>query len=108
MTIKQARARFKQVFRTDAPEELTIEQIQLKIDEEKLKKAEAKSKADAEKSVKQDQIKSVLPSSKNPKYQVRFGVIIPGMGKFTRAQIEENEAVMEYLIEIGSPAVVKL
>lgn len=93
MTLKQAKARYKQVFKSDAPEELSIADIQSKIELFKAEKAA---------------VKHAEPAVKKAKYKARFGVIIEGMGKFKKAEIEANEEVMGYLIEIGSPAVVKL
>lgn len=108
MTIKQARARFKQVFKSDAPEELSIEDIQAKLDAHKAMKAVESMAKNSANPDKEPKAKKATKVGGAQEYKVRFGVIIPGMGKYSKSEIEANEDVMEYLIDIGSPAVVKL
>ncbi len=106
MTLKQARARYKQVFKSDAPEELSIADIESKLEAMKAEKAKAKADVDAAKPA--ESAKAVKGPANSPKYKARFGVIIEGMGKFTKAEIEASPEVIQYLVEIGSPAVIKL
>lgn len=48
-------------------------------------------------------------ASKAPKFKVNFGVEIPEMKKtYSKADLEANEEICEYLHEIGSGAVTKL
>lgn len=43
-----------------------------------------------------------------PKVKVNFGVEIPGVGKFTKEEIEADADIQNHLLEIGSGAVTKL
>jgi hypothetical protein len=43
-----------------------------------------------------------------PKVKVNFGIEIPGVGKFTKEEIEADADIQNHLLEIGSGAVTKL
>jgi hypothetical protein len=74
-------------------------------EEQKAKAAEAK----AEKEAKASAVKAEKEAkSTSPKVKVNFGVEIPGVGKFTKEDIEADADIQEMLLEIGSQAVTKL
>lgn len=123
MTIKQARAQYKQLFNAECPENLTVEQIQEQLAQARAKKAydaavseyqKVFGEAPAEGLTKEqiiDQVKAKkleLKSEQKPAFKVNFGVEIRGMGKFTKEDLEANPDACEYLHGIGSPAVTKL
>jgi chorismate synthase len=85
-------------------------------EEQKAKAAEAKAEKEAKASAvkAEKEAKAAIAKaekeakSTSPKVKVNFGVEIPGVGKFTKEDIEADADIQEMLLEIGSQAVTKL
>jgi len=43
-----------------------------------------------------------------PKYKAIHNVLIPGMGEFTRDEVNNNPEILDYLVSIDSGSVVKV
>jgi len=52
--------------------------------------------------------KAAQGDAAQPKYQAIHNVNIPGVGEFTKDEINNNPEILEYLVSIDSGSVVKV